>query len=52
MRMLGRKPSLNPNALTWSPEKDKHQPSQYKNSNLLEKSKQANKKAVAVARKS
>jgi hypothetical protein len=50
--MLGFKPSLNSNALTWSPEKVKCQPSQYKNSNNLEKSKQTNKKAVAVARES
>jgi hypothetical protein len=50
--MLEHKLSLNTNALTWSPEKVKYPPSQYKNSNLLEKCKQANKKAVAVARES
>jgi hypothetical protein len=44
--MLGHKPSLNPNALTWSPKKVKYQPSQYKNSYLLEKNKHSLKKGI------
>ncbi|MCU0469772.1 MAG: hypothetical protein MUF58_14330 [Arcicella sp.] len=41
---------MNTNALTLSPAKPKLEQSQYKNSNLLEKNKQTNKKTVAVAR--